>query len=133
EIGRPVFFSLYPSGSKNPIILTRGAEDLDGDGIDEWLIPVPEGYELRHGDTLIASVPCDMYSELRRGSSIYVYHRFPALLPYTVPGSNQKGLAMLSDEFADFAYGDNWQEHWRFQIPVNLEEKWEASSRMEDI
>ncbi len=132
-IDEPKFFSLYPSGSKNPIILGRGAIDLDDDGIEEWLIPVPEGYEIRHGNTLIASVPCDMYSELRRGSSVYVYHRFPALLPYDIPDSKAKGLAMLSDEFADFAYGENWEQHWRFKIPVNLEEKWEASSRMEDI
>lgn len=127
------FYSLYPTGSKNPIFLPVGAEDMNGDGIDEWLVPVPEGYELRHGEDIIARVPCDMYSELRRSSSIYVYHRFPAVLPYDIPGSSTRGLAMLSDEFADFAYGEGWKENWRFKIPVNLEEKWEASSRMDDI
>ena len=132
-VDAPEFHSLYPTGSKNPIIVRRGAEDLDGDGIDEWLVPEPGGYELRHGETVVAEVPCDMYSEMRRGSSLYVYHRFPALLPYEVPGSKTKGLAMLSDEFADFAHGEGWKEHTRFKIPVNLEEKWEASSRMEDI
>ncbi|MBX3176773.1 MAG: VCBS repeat-containing protein [Candidatus Hydrogenedentes bacterium] len=129
----PEFVSLYPTGSKNPIFLPNGAADMNGDGIDEWLVPVPEGYELRHGEKVIARVNCDMYSELRRSSSVYVYHRFPALLPYDIPGSTTKGLAMLSDEFADFAHGEGWKEHWRFKIPVNLEEKWEASSRMEDI
>ena len=129
----PAFYSLYPTGSKNPIFLPNGAADMDGDGVDEWLVPVPEGYEFRHGEESIARVPCDMYSELRRSSSIYVYHRFPALFPYTIAGSPNKGLAMLSDEFADFAYGDGWKETWRFKIPVNLEEKWEASSRMDDI
>jgi hypothetical protein len=133
ETSAPQFHSLYPTGSKNPIVLRRGAEDMDGDGVDEWLVPVPEGYEIRHADEVIARVSCDMYSELRHGSSLYVYHRFPALLPYEIPGSPSKGLAMLSDEFADFAYGKDWEEHWRFKIPVNLEEKWEASSRMEDI
>lgn len=132
-LGHATFASLYPSGSKNPLFLPNGAEDMDGDGIDEWLVPVPEGYEFRHGEELVAQVTCDMYSELRRSSSIYVYHRFPALFPYDVPGSEVKGLAMLSDEFADFAHGDGWKESWRFKIPVNLEEKWEASSRMEDI
>jgi len=133
SVEKPAFLSLYPTGSKNPIFLPNGAADMDGDGIDEWLVPVPEGYEFRHGSEVIASVSCDMYSELRRSSSVYVYHRFPALLPYDVPGSSIKGLAMLSDEFADFAYGDGWKENWRFKIPVNLEEKWEASSRMDDI
>ena len=133
SVASPAFNSLYPTGSKNPIFIERGSDDLDGDGIDEWLVPVPGGYDVRHGGALVASVPCDMYSELRRGGSIYVYHRFPALLPYSTPGSDIKGIAMLSDEFADFAHGKNWQEHWRFKIPVNLEEKWEASSRMEDI
>lgn len=133
SVSKPAFYSLYPTGSKNPIFLPVGAEDMDGDGIEEWLVPVPEGYELRHGEEVVARVPCDMYSELRRSSSIYVYHRFPAVLPYDIPDSPNKGLAMLSDEFADFAYGDGWKENWRFKIPVNLEEKWEASSRMDDI
>lgn len=132
-VDEPAFFSLYPTGSKNPAFLPEGAADMDGDGIEEWLVPVPEGYELRHGDRLVAQIACDMYSELRRGSSTYVYNRFPAVLPYEVPDSKQKGLAMLSDEFADFARGEGWKEHWRFKIPVNLEEKWEASARMEDI
>ena len=129
----PEFFSLYPTGSKNPVFLVDGAADMDGDGIEEWIVPVPEGYELRHGTEMVARVACDMYSELRRGSSVYVYNRFPALLPYDIPGSTTKGLAMLSDEFADFAHGEGWKENWRFKIPVNLEEKWEASSRMDDL
>lgn len=129
----PEFFSLYPTGSKNPVFLESGAADMDGDGVDEWIVPVPEGYELRHGVELVAGVTCDMYSELRRGSSIFVYNRFPAMLPYDIPGSSTKGLAMLSDEFADFAHGEGWRESWRFKIPVNLEEKWEASSRMDDL
>ncbi len=129
----PTFFSLYPTGSKNPVFLTDGAADMNGDGIEEWLVPVPEGYELRHGEELVVQVACDMYSELRRGSSMYVYNRFPAMLPYDIPGSSTKGLAMLSDEFADFAHGEGWKDNWRFKIPVNLEEKWEASSRMDDL
>ena len=133
ETSAPEFFSLYPTGSKNPVFLTDGAVDMNGDGIEEWLVPVPEGYELRHGADLVAQVACDMYSELRRGSSMYVYNRFPAMLPYDIPGSSTKGLAMLSDEFADFAHGEGWKENWRFKIPVNLEEKWEASSRMDDL
>ena len=129
----PEFFSLYPTGSKNPVFLNDGAADMDGDGVEEWIVPVPEGYELRHGAEVVTQVACDMYSELRRGSSTYVYNRFPAMLPYDIPGSGTKGLAMLSDEFADFAHGEGWKETWRFKIPVNLEEKWEASSRMDDL
>lgn len=129
----PEFFSLYPTGSKNPVFLSDGAADMNGDGREEWLVPVPEGIELRHGSEVVASLSCDMYSELRRGSSMYVYNRFPAILPYDVAGSKTKGLAMLSDEFADFAHGDGWVENWRFKIPVNLAEKWEASSKMDDL
>ena len=121
-----------PHRSKNPIFLPNGAADMNGDGIDEWLVPFPRAMSCATAK-VIARVNCDMYSELRRSSSVYVYHRFPALLPYDIPGSTTKGLAMLSDEFADFAHGEGWKEHWRFKIPVNLEEKWEASSRMEDI
>lgn len=133
QTATPAFFSLYPTGAKNPVFLTDGAADMNGDGMEEWIVPVPEGYELRHGAEIVAQVNCDMYSELRRGSSTYVYNRFPAMLPYDIPGSTTKGLAMLSDEFADFAHGEHWEETWRFKIPVNLEEKWEASSRMDDL
>lgn len=129
----PAFFSLYPTGSKNPVFLGEGAADMNGDGKEEWLVPVPEGIELRHGEEVVAQLSCDMYSELRRGSSMYVYNRFPAILPYDIPGSGTKGLAMLSDEFADFSHGEGWGENWRFKIPVNLAEKWEASSKMDDL
>ena len=133
ESSTPEFHSLYPTATKNPIFIPTGAEDMDGDGVDEWLIPVPGGYEMRHGETLIATLPCDMQSEVRRGSSVLVYHRFPSILPYDTPEGGNKGLALLSDEFADFSYGEGWKEHWRFKIPVNLEEKWESNSHMDDI
>lgn len=107
--------------------------DLDGDGIDEWIVPVPSGYEIRTPAAAVCTVACDVVSEMRPGDSVYITHRLPACHTFDVPGDTQKGLAFLSDQFADFAYGSRWSKTARFKIPVNLDEKWEASTKMEDI
>jgi hypothetical protein len=130
---KPRFFSLFPSGAKEPTFLKDNAIDLTGDGIEEWLIPVPSGYELRHADKVLATIKCDVVSEVNRRDSTYIVHRLPAFQAFKYDDSKQRGLAFLSDEFADFAHGENWNETLRYRIPLNLEEKWEASSRMDDI
>lgn len=132
-IARPRFHSLLPTGSKEPIFLKHNAIDLTGDGIDEWLIPMPTGVAIRHMDQELARVPCDVVSEIRRGDSFYVYHRLPAVQAFEQEGTQVKGLAFLSDEFADFAHGPDWSRHERFRIPMDLEDKWEASAKMADI
>ena len=44
-----------------------------------------------------------------------------------------KELPFLGEEYADFAYGKHWENHRRFKIPVNLDEKWETISKLKDI
>ena len=132
-IAEAPFVSLIPSGSKEPLFLEKAAMDLDGDKVDEWLIPVATGYDVRNADGLIASVTCDVVSEMHRMDSTYITHRLPSYHAFSLDGVTTKGLAFLSDEFADFSFGDGWSEHKRFRIPVNLEEKWDASSKMVDI
>ncbi|MCC6143035.1 MAG: hypothetical protein IT368_04425, partial [Candidatus Hydrogenedentes bacterium] len=119
----PKFSSLLPSGAREPIFL-KEAEDLDGDGVDEWLVPQADGYAVRHAGGVEAEIACDVVSEIRRNGSIYVYHRLPAMQTFVQSDSPVKGLAFLSDEFADFAYGPNWSQSERFKVPVNLEDKW---------
>ncbi|MBI2432061.1 MAG: VCBS repeat-containing protein [Candidatus Hydrogenedentes bacterium] len=130
-LAQPRFVSLLPSGSKEPLFLKETALDLDADGIEEWLLPMPSGYSLRTMDKEIALLPCDVISEIRRIESTYITHRLPAYQAFALEG--KKGVAFLSDEFADFTYGTDWSQHERFRIPRNLEEKWEAASKMEDI
>ena len=127
------FNSLFPSGAKRPSFLRNVSADLDGDGRDEWIVPVPLGVEIRRAETRVARVSCDVASEIGGGNSLFVSHRIPALYTFSMEGSHRKGLAFLSDEFADFAHGEDWSRHERFRIPVNLEEKWEADSKMADI
>jgi len=131
QLASPRFSSLLPSGSKEPMFLEDAAVDLDGDGTQEWLIPMPTGYSVRSMDAEKALVQCDVISEIRRDGSTYISHRLPAYHHFDY--ADAKGLAFLSDEFADFAYGPGWGEHRRFKIPKNLDEKWEASSQMKDI
>lgn len=133
ESGKSDFVSLYPSGAKEPLFLKKGATDLDGDGIDEWLIPVTGGFELRNADGLVERVSSDVVSEIRRGESTYIMHRLPAYMTFSLESQPHLGLAFLSDEFADFAYGNGWSEHWRYKVPLNLQDKWEANTKMDDV
>lgn len=130
-IAEPRFSSLLPSGSKEPIFLKDASQDVNGDGIEEWLIPMPSGYSLRTLTGEVAFLACDVVSEIRRVESIYISHRLPACHFFDFEGS--KGVAFLSDEFADFTYGADWSKHHRFKIPRNLEEKWDATSKMDDV
>jgi hypothetical protein len=133
KIGEPRFFSLLPSHAKEPSFLKHSAKDLLSDGRDVWFIPTPSGYDLRRMDGSVALASCDVVSEMRREENTYIVHRLPAVHPFDVPGEKTKGLAFLSDEFADFAHGPDWTQHERFRIPINLEEKWQGAAHMEDF
>jgi hypothetical protein len=127
------FASLYPSGAKHPLLLKTASEDLDGDGVDEWIIPVPGGYEIRSPKKSLARVKCDTASDISNSEGVYITHRLPSCKTFTLPGEQHKCLAFLSDEYADFAHGDNWSKTNRFKIPVNAEDKWQAITRAADI
>lgn len=132
-VASPRFDSLLPSGSREPTFLKGAAEDLDGDGVDEWLVPIPVGYQVRHAERELARIACDVNSEIYRTGSINIRHRLPDVQSFEGAGLTPKGLAFLSDEYADFAHGENWKERWRFEIPVDVEEKWDASAKMADV
>lgn len=132
-VASPRFSSLLPSGAKEPTFYKEIAQDLDGDGIEEWIIPVPGGYEIRTPEKSITRIECDIVSEISMSSSAYIYHRLPACQVFSIAGEAKKCLAFLSDEIADFAHGAGWETRERFEIPMKVDDKWEASSRMTDI
>jgi hypothetical protein len=123
----------FEGGRFAPGAAPRLANDVNGDGIDEWIIPVPSAYEIRTPDRVLARVVSDVASEIGDDDGVYIYHRLPSCHPFPLEGDKQKCIAFLSDEFADFAYGRDWSETSRFKIPLNLEDKWQASARMADI
>jgi hypothetical protein len=133
QTSEPVFASLLPTGAKEPVFYKTGAVDLDGDGRDEWLIPVPSAYSVRTPEGELAVIPCDVSSNLRDGTNLYISHRLPQLTAFSVPGEPRKSLTFLSDEFADFAHGDHWSQHSRFKIPLNLEGNWDSQAIMKDV
>ena len=127
------FVSLYPSGSKQPAFLEKAAIDLNGDGLDEWLAPMPMGFDVRNAEGLLASVHCDVDSGVRTGSGMEISNKYPACKAFELPGQKSKAIAFLSDENADFAFGEGWGETKRFKIPINLDDKWDTSADMNDI
>jgi hypothetical protein len=133
EIDESRFISLYPSASREPSILPNGAEDVDGDGIDEWIVPMPTGYDVRSPAGVLKRIRCDVNSDIRTGSGMYISNELPAFHAFNLPGETQKALAFLSDAYADFAYGDSWDQTTRFKIPLNLGESWDSTAEMKDI
>lgn len=125
--------SLFPHAAREPVFLEDSTVVLGEGGQEAWAIPVPSGYELRNADGRLALLPCDMVSEIRRNGSTYITHRLPSVHPFKLPGSEVQALAFLSDEYADFSFGTEWSESRRFRIPQDLEEKWEAASKMADV
>ena len=125
--------SLLPVGSRKPLFLEDMAGDLDGDGIDEWLIPVAGGYAVYRKGELAQRLTTDVASEYLPMGSGVVRHQLPSVRPFDQPDSEVKGLAFLSSEFADFAYGPDWGEQRRFALPERLDETWDNLTRLEDI
>ncbi|MCP4642387.1 MAG: VCBS repeat-containing protein [bacterium] len=129
----PEFHSLFPTFAREPRILKNAVDDLDGDGVDEWFIPVPTGYEIRGPAGVCARVPCDMVGSMYNRGTLTVTTKMPAHYAFDMEGSPAKALAFLSDEHADFAYGNGWTKYKRFAVPGNLGEKWDSSAAMEDL
>lgn len=127
------FASLLPSRVKKPIFLEDIAVDLDGDGIDEWLVPVPTGFEIRSADGLLGRVEADVVNSMESGEVNRVIHRLPSAHTFDLPGQTRKGVVFLSDQYADFAHGERWSQQERYKVPLDLREKWVAVTRMKDI
>ncbi len=125
--------SLLPSHSKEPLFLPNAAMDLDGDGIDEWVIPGLESYEIWRASGVVRALQADVVSELQPYANPEISTRLPAILPFDQEGLPNKGLAFLSNRNADFAYGADWSEHMRYRIPLQIDDQWDSTARMVDI
>jgi len=127
------FVSILPMGSREPVFLRDAVHDLDGDGRDEWLLPVPEGYGVFGGGRQLATLPAPTSSELRDYSNFQILNRLPAVSTFALPEEPLRAIALLSDARADFAYGDEWQTHVRYTIPRRLDERWDSSASLQDV
>lgn len=132
-LGEARFNSILPTGSRKPKFLKNAAMDLDGDGIDEWIIPVKSGHEIRRADGLVVHVKSNTVSEVLRFGIEVVSHRLPSVHSFELPGQPVKGIVFLSREFADFSYGPLWSEHLRYPVPLELDREWDASVSMKDV
>jgi hypothetical protein len=130
---RVEFRSLLPTYVKKPVFLKDTASDLNGDSKDEWLLPTPVGYDIRSADAQLAQVEADVDNAMDVGESSRILHRLPLHKPFEFAPQSLKGVAFLSAQYIDYAYGDNWSRHARYRIPNNSQEKWATDTRMEDI
>ncbi|MCL4215962.1 MAG: VCBS repeat-containing protein, partial [Candidatus Hydrogenedentes bacterium] len=126
------FNSLFPSAVKEPLILDYGL-DLDGEGSEEWLLPVSRGFQLWRGAQPVAELRADVSSQIRRGSSVSVSHVLPDFAAFSLPDQQNKALAFLSRQYLDFAYGDDWSESRRLKLPHEEDSEWNWSAQMEDL
>ena len=125
--------TLLPSGTHEPIFLRDAVRDLDADGIDEWLLPVPEGYAVAGPDGVRRTVQCDLTGEMRYFGRHLISHQLPVIQTFPQSGSDTLGIALLTDRGADLFYGDAWEQHQTYRIPKALEDKWDFDAVMDDI
>jgi hypothetical protein len=133
EVARFDLTSLLPTGTREPLFFREACKDLDGDGREEWLLPLADGYGVFADGKLIAKLPAPISSELRDYSNFQIGHRLPAVSTFALPGERQRAIALLSDTQADFSHGENWREHVRYAIPKRLDKKWDASAELDDV
>jgi len=98
-IAEPRFFSLFPAGLLAPRFLEHHAVDLTGDGIHEWLVPLPHGYALRSPEKEIAAINCHVDGSVAQtsGRRTQLNYGFPGVVPFAQPGSeNGQALAFIS-------------------------------------
>ncbi|MFP4173445.1 MAG: FG-GAP repeat domain-containing protein [Candidatus Hydrogenedentota bacterium] len=134
-LAEPEFMSILPQGSKRPRFLEDVAVDLMGDGRDEWLIPMPTGFAVRNVDGHIADIRAEVQT-VARGSGdrgVTIRYDFPAFQPFDIREHEHKGMAFLTDEHAEFAYGPNWRQHHRFRLPRKLDDRWQSDAQLMDI
>ncbi len=127
------FDSLLPGNLNRPVFLEDIAMDFDDNGADAWLIPVASGFEVRDLDGKIGAVSCDVESDISGAKSITVSHHFPARELVEQPGWPRKGLAFVTGDAVDFAYGEDWSSHNRFKIPAQREEKGDRKALLSDL
>lgn len=133
EVGHADFVSLLPAGTREPVFLRGAYVDLDQDGRDEWILPLPGGYGVFSKGQLLATLPAPTTSELRDFANFQISHRLPDVSTFALPEEPLRAIALLSDTQADFVYGENWQQHVQYSIPRRLDEKWDSSAELDDV
>jgi hypothetical protein len=127
------FHSLLPSRSRTPTFVQELSVDMNGDGVDEWLVPISTGIQVRRGDTVLAELPCDVSSELRTGESLSIRHGLPRIVPFDEPGTDRKGLAFADDEIIEFAHGDNWAQRATVKVPSEDRDEWSVKATLAEF
>lgn len=124
-----LFASLFPTGVRLPRFLDSAAWDLDGDGIDEWLIPEPHGYRIRKSGVECAWVPCATTGAIasRPDGSEWVSYRRSPCRPVSLPEQTGFGIASLDEEHVQFAIGPRWERITRTPIPFQFRSEAAAS------
>ncbi|PCJ56187.1 MAG: hypothetical protein COA73_12725 [Candidatus Hydrogenedentota bacterium] len=125
--------SIYPVNTREPLFLKEVSVDLDGDGKEEWLVPVPGGFAIWNTSGLWHELLADIPGEVADIGGEYITYRVPKV--YVAPLENQQEtvLAFLSDRVADFYYGKDLSQSKRYRIPKTLEQRWDAHTDMKDI
>ena len=126
--------TLIPTGADVAQFLPEAVQDLDGDGVDEWLLPTSLGFVLRRGNGETMDLPANTSSTMRQGPPWRITHTLPSIHVFAGAGQeNQKGVAFLGSRYADFAYGAQWAERKRVVIPQGEKKTSLVSTQMHDL
>jgi len=126
------FTSLFPTRARLPRFLEDIAHDLDGDGKDEWIVPVSTGFAVIKNGITYATIRGNVQSELS-GSGLGVYHRLPRLFIYGEPDpANPRRIALASDAWFEFFSGPTWSARQRLETPLIYPDEWDTEVRIDD-
>ncbi len=119
-IAEPRFFSLFPAGLLAPRFLEHHAVDITGDGIHEWLVPLPNGYALRSPEKEIAVINCHVDGSVAQtsGRRTQLNYGLPGVVPFDHAGAeNGQALAFISSRTVEFVHGPDWDNVVTVPIP----------------
>ncbi|MFP6616902.1 MAG: VCBS repeat-containing protein [Candidatus Hydrogenedentota bacterium] len=133
EAGRYAFVSLLPAHTRKPIFLRNVSHDLDGDGSDEWIIPVLGGFDIWGGEEKMAFLEGEIRSESYWYGGLNIHHRIPRVYVFKRPGEKNQAIGFTSEDGAIFHYGANWEASHRHEITGDLEDQWEARTELADV
>ena len=100
EAGRYAFVSLLPAHTRKPIFLRNVSHDLDGDGSDEWIIPVLGGFDIWGGEEKMVFLEGEIHSESYWYGGLNIHHRIPRVYVFKRPGEKNQAIGFTSEDGA---------------------------------
>ncbi len=117
--------TLLPNAGEGLWFLNDLSDDLDGDGIDEWLLPSPGGYKLVRANGKQSPIKCDVQSEVSKRGNLTVSYETPKPSIFPLGKKGGKEVAFVGRKFIDSFIQGSSSTLRRTPLPFEHEDGWE--------